>query len=107
MDLKFSMDFSDVDGYFNDGMEQVKRQMAGTGEDAVQYAREHGDYKNHTHTLRKSNKFKVSEEGLTLYNDATAPNGYQYADKVESRGFDVLSSAALHAEQRLKEIFEK
>lgn len=107
MDLRISADFSDVEGYFDDGMERVKSLMADTGEDAVEYAKEHGDYQNRTHTLRKSNKFKVSEDGLTLYNDATAPHGYQYAAKVESRGYDVLSSAALHAERKLKEKFER
>ena len=37
---------------------------------------------------------------MTLKNEA------EYASFVESKGFDVLSSAALYAEKRLKEEFE-
>lgn len=107
MDLKCDADFSDVDAFFNDGLREVKKEMIDAGDDAVRYAQEHGDYQDHTLTLRTSNRFDVEEDRLTLYNDATAPNGYQYAAKVESHGFDVLSGAALHAERRLKERFEK
>lgn len=49
----------------------------------------------------------MDKDGLTLYNDATAPNGYQYASNVESKGFDVLSGTALLAEKQLKEEFER
>ena len=43
----------------------------------------------------------VDKDGLTLKNEA------EYASFVESKGYDVLSGAALHAEKRLKEEFEK
>ena len=81
--------------------------MMDVGDAAVKYAEEHGDYQDHTLTSRTSNKYDVDKDGLTLYNDATATNGYQYASNVESKGFDVLSGASLHAEKRLKEEFEK
>ena len=57
-------------------------------------------------TLRTSNDFDVDEEGLLLKNEAKSPKGYNYASDVESKGYDVLSSAALLAEKRLKEEFE-
>ena len=99
-------DFSDVDQFFQDGEWEVEKKMIDVGDEAVKHAEEHGDYQDRTLTLRTSNKYDVDKDGLTLYNDATAPNGYQYASNVESKEFDVLSGAALYAEKRLKEEFE-
>ncbi len=107
MDLKCNADFSDVDAYFSDGEWEVEKAMIDAGDNAVKYAEEHGDYQDHTLTLRTSNKFDVEKDRLILYNDATAPNGYPYAAKVESKGYDVLSGAALEAEKELKEKFER
>lgn len=104
MDVDF--DFSDVDDFFNKGEWEVEKKMIDVGDEAVKYAEEHGDYQDHTLTLRTSNKYDVDKDSLMLYNDATGPNGYQYASKVESKGYDVLSSAAIHAEKQLKEEFE-
>lgn len=104
MDVDF--DFSDVDQFFQDGEWEVEKKMIDVGDEAVKYAEEHGNYQDHTLTLRTSNEFDVTKEELTLYNAATAPNGFQYASNVESKGFDVLSGAALYAEKRLKEEFE-
>lgn len=103
MDVDF--DFSDVDGFFDDGEWEVEKKMIDVGHDSVKYAEENGTYKDHTLTLRTSNKYDVDKSGLTLYNDATAPNGYKYASKVESKGYEVLSGAALYAEKRLKNEF--
>lgn len=100
-------DFSDVDKFFDEGEWEVEKKIIDVGDEAVKYAEEHGDYQDHTLTLRTSNKYDVDKDGLTLYNDATSPNGYQYASNVESKGFDVLSGAALHAEKQLKEEFEQ
>lgn len=105
MDVDF--DFSDVEGFFEEGEWEVEKKMIDVGDEAVKYAEEHGNYQDHTLTLRTSNKYDVDKDGLMLYNDATAPNGYQYASKVESNGFDVLSGAAIHAEKRLKDEFER
>lgn len=107
MDLKCKADFSDVDEFFSDGEWEVEKAMIDAGDNAVKHAEEHGDYQDHTLTLRTSNKFNVEKDRLILYNDATAPNGYPYAAKVESKGFDVLSGAALEAEKKLKEKFER
>ena len=76
------------------------------GKEAVEYAVQHGSYQNRTGTLRKSNKYSVSDEGLELKNDAKSPEGYNYASNVESKGYEVLSGAALFAEKRLKKEIE-
>lgn len=99
MDIDF--DFSDVDQFLKDGEWEVERKMIDVGDEAVKYAKEHGDYQDHTLTLRTSNDYDVDKDGLTLKNEA------EYASFVESKGYDVLSSAALYAEKQLKEEFEK
>ena len=99
MDVEF--DFSDVDQFFKDGEWEFQKKMIDIGDEAVKYAEEHGNYQDHTLTLRTSNDYDVDESGLTLKNEA------EYASFVESKGFDVLSGAALYAEKRLKEEFEK
>lgn len=105
MDVDF--DFSDVDDFFDEGEWEVEKKMIDVGDESVKYAEEHGDYDDHTLTLRTSNKYDVDKDGLTLYNDAKSPKGYNYASNVESKEFDVLSGAAIHAEKRLKEEFER
>lgn len=101
MDVKCDADFSDVDQFLKDGEWEVQKKEIDVGDEAVKYAEEHGDYQDHTLTLRTSTDYDVDESGLTLKNEA------EYASFVESKGFDVLSGAALHAEKRLKEEFEK
>lgn len=93
-------DFSDVDQFFQDEEWKVQKKMIDVGDEAVKYAEENGDYQDHTLNLRTSNEYDVDKGGLTLKNEA------EYASHVESKGYDVLSSAALHAEKRLKEEFE-
>ena len=99
-------DFSDVDGFFEQGESEVKEVEEKVGKEAVDYAVQHGSYQNRTGTLRKSNKYSVTDEGLELRNDAKSPEGYNYASNVESKGYEVLSGAALFAEKRLKEEIE-
>ena len=101
MDVKF--DFSDVDSFFEQGYAEVKAVEEKVGKEAVDYAVKNGSYRNRTGTLRKSNKYSVTDEGLELKNDAASPKGYTYASNVESKGYEVLSGAALFAEKRLKE----
>lgn len=95
MDVKF--DLSDVDGFFRQGHSEVKAVEDKVGKEAVNYAIEHGSYQNRTRTLRKSNKYSVEDDGLELKNEA------EYASFVESKGYEVLTGAALFAEKRLKE----
>lgn len=92
-------DFSDIASFINEAENEIEDKLERVGEEAVAYAKEHGSYQNRTGNLRRSNKYKVDEEGLTLYNDA------DYAADVEKRGYEVLSGAVLFAEKRLKEEF--
>lgn len=101
MSVKF--DFSDVDGFFEQGTSEIKEVESKVGEEALEYAIQNGSYQDRTGTLRKSNKYSVKEDGLELRNDAKSPKGYSYASDVESKGYEVLSGAALFAERRLKE----
>ena len=96
MGLDIESDFSDVDQFFKDGEWEVEKKMIDVGDESVKYAEEHGTYQDHTLNLRTSNKFDVDKDGLTLENTA------EYASYVEAKGFDVLSSAALEAEKKLK-----
>ena len=99
-------DFSDVDSFFRKEEWNVQKKIIDIGDEAVKYAEEHGSYQDHTLTLRTSNDFDVDDEGLLLKNEAASPKGYNYASDVESKGYEVLSGAALYAEKRLKEEFE-
>ncbi len=98
MDVDF--DFSDVDSWLDDEKSRVLAKECEIGEEAVQYAKDNGNYQNRTGVLRTSNEGEVDENGILLKNEA------EYASYVESKGFDVLSGAALHAEKRAKEEFE-
>lgn len=95
MDMR--SDFSDVEVFFQQGMEEAREVVRKVGEEAVAYAVANGDYQNRTGTLRASNRSEVDGLDLHLANDA------EYASFVESKGYDVLSGAALYAEKRLKE----
>lgn len=95
MDVKF--DFSDVDSFFDQGYAEVKAVEERVGKETVDYAVKNGSYQNRTGTLRKSNKYSVEDDGLELRNAA------EYASFVESKGYEVLTGAALFAERRLKE----
>lgn len=99
-------DFSDVDTFFLQGQTEVDSKVEEIGQKAVDYAKQNGDYQDRTGTLRNSNDYEVDKEGLLLKNEAQTEKGDGYASYVESKGFDVLSGAALEAERKLKEEFE-
>ena len=98
---RIDLDFSDVERFLENEQWAVQKKMIDIGEDAVRYAEEHGNYQDHTLKLRTSNKCDVDDEGLILENEA------EYASFVESKEFDVLSGAALYAEKKLKDEFER
>ena len=58
--------FSDVDSFFNEGEWEVEKKIIDVGDEAVKYAEEHGNYQDHTLTLRTSNDYDVDKDGLTL-----------------------------------------
>ena len=60
-------DFSDVDSFFREEKWNAQKKMIDIGDEAVRYAEEHGNYQDHTLTLRTSNDFDVDEEGLLLH----------------------------------------
>ncbi len=106
MAVKVKFDFADVPDFFDKGKSEVKAKTQAVGDEAVEYAKTYGSYQDRTGTLRKSNHAEASDEGLTLYNDATNEQGTTYASFVEAKGYDVLSRAALYAESELKKEFE-
>lgn len=93
-------DFSDVDSWFDEETARVLEKEREIGVEAVEYAKDNGNYQDHTGLLRKSNDSEVDKQGLLLKNET------DYASYVESKGFDVLSGTALFAEKKLKEEFE-
>ena len=86
---------AEIEQFFREGVQEVMDEMTRAGEMAVQYNIEHGDYRNRTGNLRRSNYYEVDEEGLTVGNSA------DYAGDVEARGYMVCSEGALLAEQML------
>lgn len=94
-------DFSDVKGWFDDEEKRMIISMEQIGRDAVDYAKMHGSYKNHTFRLRKGNRYHVDKSfNLNLHNIMF------YAPYVEARHYDVLGNAALYARSRLRKEFE-
>ncbi len=90
-------DFSDVERAFDSFEADLISVERKVGREAVDYAREHGDYRDVTGRLHRSTRFQADALGLTIYSEAP------YASDVEARGKDVISGAALFAEQRLRE----
>ena len=93
-------DFSDVYSWFDEETARVLEKEREIGVEAVEYAKDNGNYQDHTGLLRKSNDFEVDKQGLLLKNET------EYASYVESKKYDVLSGTALFAEKKLKEEFE-
>lgn len=121
------IDISDIDSAFSDWEKECWDSVAQAGRDAVQYAKENGEYKNHTGNLRSAPGFAVVRDGeiiqmevpdnghpeakektenFIIYgkkpeNGLILADGMEYASFVESKGFDVLSGAALKANKLL------
>lgn len=98
--MDITSQFDSISSMMDELEDEIKRVVDSVGQEAVEYAKEHGSYQNRTGNLRRSNKYRVVSDGLVLQNDAP------YASNVEQKGYDVLSGAALFAEKRLKEEFE-
>ena len=60
MDVDF--DFSDVDSWFDDEKSRVLAKENEIANESVQYAKDNGDYQDHTGVLRASNEGEVDEE---------------------------------------------
>lgn len=79
----------------------VENAMEDVGQEFVDDAVAEGNYHDRTGNLRRSNYAEVDENSLTLGNKA------DYASDMESRGFEVCSTFALRAAERLQEKFGK
>lgn len=99
MDVDF--DFSDVDQFFEKEEAEILAGMEEEGKAFVEDAKQTGSYTDRTGCLRSSNDYEVDKDGLTLKNEA------EYASFVESKGFEVVGSAAIRTEKRLKDRFER
>lgn len=113
---------------------EIKQGMIEAAHEGVDFARTHGEYKNHTHNLRSApgaavvmdgeivdmyipaesghQKAKEKTENLLLYgkrpkNGIILADGMEYASFVESKGYDVLSGGALHTEAEAQKKFSK
>lgn len=84
-------DFSKIYKEIERKKKEVRSQLEEIGQRAVERAKETGNYHDVTGRLRASNKYEVTDEGLRIYNDCP------YAADVESRGLNVISTAALEA----------
>lgn len=132
--MGIKVDISGIDEAFEEWEADVWDAVAVAGLDAVKYAKEHGEYKNRTGRLRNAPGYAVVKDGeiikmevpadgnqaearretenFLLYgkrpqNGLILADGMKYASFVESKGFDVLSGAALHADSELERKFSK
>ncbi len=98
MDINTQLD--GLDGLLEECKREVLAEAERIGQEFVMDAVEEGSYHDVTGHLRASNYYEVHDDGLELGNKAS------YASTVEARGADVVSTFALRAEAKLKEIFE-
>lgn len=90
----------DIQGFLkelDEAKAEIMAKVEQVGRDAVERAKETGDYKDRTGRLRSSNKYELTENSLKIYNDAP------YASDVEARGYTVITQAALEAEAKLRQ----
>lgn len=132
--MSVKVDVSGLDEAFEEWESDIWGTVAESGLDAVKYAKEHGEYKNRTGRLRNAPGYAVVKDGeiikLEVPADGNQPearketenfllygkrpqnglilaDGMKYASFVESKGFDVLSGAALHADSELERKLSK
>lgn len=132
--MKIDVDLSGLDEFLNEAKDEIRQGMIEVAHEGVDYAKIHGEYKNHTHNLRSApgaavvvdgeivdmyipsesghQKAKEKTENLLLYgkrpkDGIILADGMEYASYVESKGYDVLSGGALHAEAEAQKKFSK
>lgn len=132
--MKTDADFSGLDEFLAEAENEIKEGMIEVAHEGVDFAKIHGEYKNHTHNLRSApgaavvmdgeivdmyvpaepghQKAKEKTENLLLYgkrqkNGIILADGMEYASFVESKGYDVLSGGALHTEAEAQKKFSK
>lgn len=132
--MSIKVDVSGLNEAFEEWESDIWGTVAESGLDAVKYAKEHGEYKNRTGRLRNAPGYAVVKDGeiikLEVPADGNQPearketenfllygkrpqnglilaDGMKYASFVESKGFDVLSGAVLHADSELERKLSK
>ena len=114
--MKVDANFSGLDEFLAEAEDEIKQGMIEVAHEGVDFAKTHGEYKNHTHNLIPSEsghqKAKEKTENLLLYgkrpkNGIILADGMEYASFVESKGYDVLSGGAIHAEAEAQKKFSK
>lgn len=108
----------------------IKESLIEAGESAIEYAKQNGEYMNHTFNLRNAPGYGVVMDGEVIQKGVQADgehldaktkteatidkvafngtglivaDGMPYASFVESKGYDVVSGAALEADKILNE----
>lgn len=108
----------------------IKESLIGAGEEAIEYAKQNGEYMNHTLNLRNAPGYGVVLDGelketgvaadgghgeAKAKTEATISNvvfpgtgliiadGMPYASYVEAKGYDVVSGAVLEADKILND----
>lgn len=94
-------DFSDIEDFLREETYRVDEKVREVGARAVEQAKANGNYHDVTGNLRASNYFEYDGEHLIIGNKA------DYASCVESRGYEVVSTAALQAGEELRRAFQK
>ena len=52
--MKVNADFSGLDEFLTEAENEIKKGMIEAAHEGVDYAKKHGEYKNHTHNLRSA-----------------------------------------------------
>lgn len=125
--MKIEKDMSGFDAV-NQWEDELWNAVADAGREAVKYAKENGEYRNHTYNLRNAPGYAVLRDGKIIKMEVPADgnhaevrketedfikreakpenglilaDGMKYASFVEAKGYDVLSGAALHTSTKL------
>lgn len=81
---------------FEELRQEVNQTFDRIGQEVVASAVKNGNYKDRTGHLRRSNKYSVENDELTIRNDA------EYATQVEAKGYDVLSGSVEEIKTKYK-----
>ena len=130
--MKIKSDCSGFDEFIQEADLEINMTMAEVAKEAVHYAKQHGTYQNRTHNLRSAVGSAVVRDGeiidlyvpaetghadakgktenLIIYGERPKDgiiiaDGMEYASFVESKNYDVISTAALVAEKQAKRKF--
>ena len=96
MRIRTRCEINDVLSAVADAPHKVEQAFEAMGEDAVGYAREHGNYHDRTGNLRHNTHYEADREHLRV------ENSMPYASYVEHRGYEVLSSAEDYIHDKYK-----